>query len=143
MQLALDVRMKSTGMSVPCWKRQILTGDQFDGEIKRLSFNWLLCVNVIAQSTKIPLWLQDPAFFTGKHSFIQHHTLVPRLPIQCYHLRTLPPKEGGFDIGRIDAETRREDAHQIIAVVLEKRIVAFFMHINYLLLRQREDMRRY
>ena len=54
--------------------------------------------------------LEDP--------FVQHHSFIPTLPVQCNDLHTLPPENGRVEVGRGHTSTLGVSTHHVFLYVV-------------------------
>lgn len=94
------------------------------------------------ERASIAFGFEQPAIAAGEHGMVEHHTLVPLLPVECYNLNAFAPEDGRIEVRRGDAHSGREGTHHEIAVVREEGRAVALVHFHQFLFRQRKHVGR-
>ena len=107
-ELYLDIGLKATGRFVTRRKRNVLSGENSDGEMEGFARNdvdsffvvaigsiaWirLAICNMSVDKMVHTWWFKDISFCTREQALVEHHTLIPSLPVKRNNLDTLSPE---------------------------------------------------
>jgi hypothetical protein len=105
MEFNLEIRLKTLLPTISGREWEILTGDDFNSEIKSL-----ICgERVDGEGEAVAFGFEDIAAFARKEGFVEHHAVVNFLPIEGDKLAAQAPVGGWIGIVGGEAEAERVD----------------------------------
>lgn len=73
---------------------------------------------------------------------VEHHTLIPFLPVERHKLNAFAPEDGGIEVRRGNAHAGREGTHHEVTVVGEEGRPVALVHFHQFLFRKRKYVGR-